>query len=46
LGDRDEAMALAGRIGAVPGGELFAAELMQRLLATKSGPVEVKGLLR
>jgi hypothetical protein len=46
LGDREEAMALADRIGSVPGGELFAAELMQRLMATKSGAVEVKGLAR
>jgi hypothetical protein len=46
LGDRDEATALAGRIGAVPGGELFSAELMQKLLVTKSGPVDVRGLLR
>jgi hypothetical protein len=44
LGDRDEATALAARIGAVPGGELFSAQLMQRLLASKSGPVDVKGL--
>ena len=46
LGDRDEATALAGRIGAVPGGELFSAELMQWLLATKSGPIDVKSLMR
>jgi hypothetical protein len=46
LADRDEAAALAGRIGAIAGGELLAAELMQRLLATQSGPVEVRGLLR
>jgi hypothetical protein len=46
LGDRDEATALAARIGSVPGGELFSAELMQRLLASKSGPVDVKGLTR
>jgi hypothetical protein len=46
LGDRDEAAALAARIGAVAGGELFAAELMQKLLATKSGPVDAKSLLR
>jgi hypothetical protein len=44
LGDRDEATALATRIGAVPGGELFSAQLMQRLLASKTGPVDVKGL--
>jgi hypothetical protein len=46
LGDRDEAAGLAARIGALPGGELFSAELMQRILATKSGPVDVKGLAR
>jgi hypothetical protein len=46
LGDRDEAMALAGNVGETRGGELVAAELMQRLLATKSGPIEVKGLSR
>jgi hypothetical protein len=46
LGDREEAKSLASRIGAVPGGELFAAELMQRLLATKSGPLDVRNLLR
>ena len=46
LGDREEAKALAGRIGAVPGGELVAAELMQQLLTTKSGPVDVRSLLR
>jgi hypothetical protein len=46
LGDREEAKSLASRIGAVPGGELFAAELMQRLLATKSGPLDVRSLLR
>jgi hypothetical protein len=46
LGDRDEAIALAGQIGEVPGGGLFAAELMQRLLASKSGPLDVKGLAR
>jgi hypothetical protein len=46
LGDREEAKSLAGRIGAVPGGELLAAELMQRLLATKSGPLDVRNLLR
>jgi len=46
LGDRDEAMALAGRIGAVPGGELFSAELTQKLLATKSGPVDARSLVR
>jgi hypothetical protein len=44
LGDRDEATALAARIGAVPGGELFSAQLMQRLLTSKSGPIDVKGL--
>jgi hypothetical protein len=46
LGDRDEAAALATRIGAVPGGELFSAELMQRLLATKAGPVDARNLVR
>jgi hypothetical protein len=46
LGDRDEAMSLAGRIGGVPGGELFSAELMQRLLATKAGPVDIRSLVR
>jgi hypothetical protein len=46
LGDREEATALASRIGALPGGELFAAELMQKLLLSKSGPVDVKGLMR
>jgi hypothetical protein len=46
LGDRDEAMTLAGRIGGVPGGELFSAELTQKLLATKSGPVDARSLLR
>jgi hypothetical protein len=46
LGDRDEAMTLAGHIGAVPGGELFSAELTQKLLATKSGPVDARNLLR
>jgi hypothetical protein len=46
LGDRDEAMTLAGRIGSVPGGELFSAELTQKLLATKSGPVDARSLLR
>jgi hypothetical protein len=46
LGDRDEAITLATRIGAAPGGELFSAELMQRLLASKSGGVDVKGLTR
>ena len=46
LGDRDEAKSLAVRIGALPGSELVAAELMQRLLATKSGPIDAKSLLR
>jgi hypothetical protein len=46
LGDRDEAMTLAGRIGAVPGGELFSAELTQKLLASKSGPVDARSLVR
>jgi hypothetical protein len=46
LGDRDEAAALAGRIGAIPGGELFGAELTQKLSVTKSGPVDVKSLMR
>ena len=46
LGDRDEAMTLAARIGAVPGGELFSAELTQKLLSTKSGSVDARSLVR
>jgi hypothetical protein len=45
LGDREEASALAARIGEIPGGELFAAELMQKILVSKSGPIDAKGLL-
>jgi hypothetical protein len=46
LGDREEATALAARVGEIQGGELFSAELMQKILATKSGPIDAKGLLR
>lgn len=46
LGDREDATALAARVGEIPGGELFAAELTQKILATKSGPIDAKALLR
>ena len=46
LGDRDEAISLVEQLGKVSSGDRFVAELTQRLAATKSGPVDVKGLLR
>jgi hypothetical protein len=45
LGDRDEAVALLGELGKVSSGDRFVTELTQRLAATKSGPVDIKGLL-
>jgi len=46
LGDREEAILLLGQLGKVSSGDRFVAELTQRLSATKSGSVDIKGLLR
>jgi len=46
LGDRDEAISLVEQLGRVSRGDRFVVELTQRLAATKSGPIDVKGLLR
>jgi hypothetical protein len=46
LGDRPEAIALLGELEKLAGADLFVVELMQRLAATKAGPVDTKGLLR
>jgi hypothetical protein len=46
LGDRTEAVALLGDLQQLAGADLFVVELMQRLAATKAGPVDTKGLIR
>jgi hypothetical protein len=46
LGDRTEAIALLGDLEQLAGADLFVVELMQRLAATKAGPVDTKGLIR
>jgi hypothetical protein len=46
LGDRDEAISLLQQLGRVSSGDRFVAELTERLAATKSGAVDIKGLLR
>jgi hypothetical protein len=46
LGDRDEAVALLEQLGKVASGDRIVTELTQRLAATKSGPVDIRGLLR
>jgi hypothetical protein len=46
LGDRDEAIAVLEQLGKVSSGDPFVVELTRRLAATKSGPIDPKGLLR
>jgi hypothetical protein len=46
LGDRDEAISLLEQLGKVSSGDTFVVELTRRLAGTKSGPIDVKGLLR
>jgi hypothetical protein len=46
LGDRDEAIGLLEQLGKVSSGDSFVVELTRRLAATKSGPIDPKGLLR
>jgi hypothetical protein len=46
LGDRDETIALLERLAKVSTGDRFVAELTQRLAASKSGAIDVRGLLR
>jgi hypothetical protein len=45
LGDRDEAVALLAELGKVSSGDRFVTELTQRLAATRSGPIDIKGLV-
>jgi hypothetical protein len=46
LGDRDEAIALVEQLGKVSSGDRLVAELTQRLAGTKTGGIDIKGLLR
>jgi hypothetical protein len=46
LGDRQEAIALLGELQQLAGADIFVVELLQRLAATKAGPVDIKGLVR
>jgi hypothetical protein len=46
LGDRAEAILLLEQLGKVSSGDRFVAELTQRLAATKSGAIDLTGLLR
>jgi hypothetical protein len=46
LGDRDEATSLVEQLGKISSDDRFASELAQRLTTTKSGAVDVRGLLR
>jgi hypothetical protein len=46
LGDRDEAVSLLEQLGKVSTGDTFVVELTRRLASTKSGPIDLKGLLR
>jgi hypothetical protein len=46
LGDRDEAIALLEQLGKVSSADPFVVELTRRLAASKSGPIDSKGLLR
>ena len=45
LGDREEAIALLELLGKVTNGDRFVTELTQRLAASKSGAIDVRGLL-
>jgi hypothetical protein len=45
LGDREEAIALLRRLGEVTNGDRFVTELTQRLAASKTGAIDVRGLL-
>ena len=45
LGDREEAIALLELLGKVTNGDRFVTELTQRLAASKSGAIDVSGLL-
>jgi len=46
LGDREQAIALIEQLGKVSSGDRVVAELTQRLAASKSGGIDVRGLLR
>jgi hypothetical protein len=46
LGDREEAILLLEQLGKVSTGDPFVVELTRRIAAAKSGPIDVKGLLR
>lgn len=46
LGDREDASTLLGELEKTVGGDMFVVELTKRLGASKSGPVDTKGLLR
>jgi hypothetical protein len=46
LGERDEAISLVEQLGKVSSGDRFVAEMTQRLAGAKSGPIDVRGLLR